>query len=69
MFRSGMPDLRVVIDDMIAEDDKVAVRYTIEGTHEGGPLWHPAYGPTSMYRELHGGAGVGRQDSGALANH
>ena len=30
-----MPDLRVVIDDMIAEDDKVTVRYTIEGTHEG----------------------------------
>ena len=30
-----MPDLRIVIDDMIAEDDKVAVRYTIEGTHEG----------------------------------
>ncbi len=35
MFRGGMPDLRVVIDDMIAEGDKVAVRYTIEGTHEG----------------------------------
>jgi len=35
MFRTGMPDLRIVIDDMIAEGDKVAVRYTIEGTHEG----------------------------------
>lgn len=35
MFRSGMPDLRLVIDDMIAEGDKVAVRYKIEGTHEG----------------------------------
>ena len=35
MFRGGMPDLRVVIDDMIAEGDKVAVRYTLEGTHEG----------------------------------
>jgi steroid delta-isomerase-like uncharacterized protein len=35
MFRSGMPDLRVTIDDMIAEGDKVATRYTIEGTHEG----------------------------------
>jgi predicted ester cyclase len=30
-----MPDSRVVISDMIAEGDKVAVRYTIEGTHEG----------------------------------
>ncbi len=35
MFRSAMPDLKVVIEDMIAEGDKVVVRYTLEGTHEG----------------------------------
>jgi steroid delta-isomerase-like uncharacterized protein len=35
MFRSGMPDLRVIVEDMIAEGDKVATRYTLEGTHEG----------------------------------
>jgi steroid delta-isomerase-like uncharacterized protein len=35
MFRSAMPDLKVVIEDMIAEGDKVATRYTLEGTHEG----------------------------------
>ncbi len=35
MFQNGMPDLRVIVEDMIAEDDKVAVRYTLEGTHEG----------------------------------
>ena len=35
MFRSGIPDLRVVVEDMIAEGDKVATRYTLEGTHEG----------------------------------
>jgi steroid delta-isomerase-like uncharacterized protein len=35
MFRSGMPDLRVKILDMIAEGDKVATRYMVEGTHEG----------------------------------
>ena len=34
MFRSAMPDLKVIIDDMIAEGDKVATRYTLEGTHE-----------------------------------
>ncbi len=34
MFRSGMPDLRDVIEDMIAEGDKVATRYTLEGTHD-----------------------------------
>ena len=35
MFRSAMPDLKVVIEDMVAEGDKVATRYTLEGTHEG----------------------------------
>jgi steroid delta-isomerase-like uncharacterized protein len=35
MFRSAMPDLVIVIEDTIAESDKVAVRYTLEGTHEG----------------------------------
>jgi len=35
MFRAGMPDLRVVIEDVIAEGDKVMMRYRIEGTHEG----------------------------------
>jgi steroid delta-isomerase-like uncharacterized protein len=35
VFRAGMPDLRVVIEDMIAEGDKVVMRYRIEGTHEG----------------------------------
>lgn len=44
MFRSGIPDLKVVIDDMIAEGDKVAVRYTIEGTHEGDLFGVPPTG-------------------------
>jgi predicted ester cyclase len=35
MFRSGIPDLRVLVEDMIAEGEKVATRYTLEGTHEG----------------------------------
>jgi steroid delta-isomerase-like uncharacterized protein len=35
MFHSAMPDLRVVIEDMVAEGEKVATRYALEGTHEG----------------------------------
>jgi steroid delta-isomerase-like uncharacterized protein len=35
MFRAGMPDLRVDIEDVIADGDKVVMRYRIEGTHEG----------------------------------
>jgi steroid delta-isomerase-like uncharacterized protein len=32
---SAFPDFNKSIDDMVAEDDKVAVRYTIQGTHKG----------------------------------
>ena len=34
-YRSAFPDLHVTIDDMIAEGDKVATRFTITGTHQG----------------------------------
>lgn len=33
--REGLPDATVTIEDMIAEDDEVLVRFTLEGTHEG----------------------------------
>ena len=29
------PDARFVVEDLIAEGDRVAVRYTLRGTHEG----------------------------------
>jgi predicted ester cyclase len=32
---TAFPDLSLSIDDMIAEGDKVAVRYTFQGTHRG----------------------------------
>jgi steroid delta-isomerase-like uncharacterized protein len=33
MFHSAMPDLKIVVEDMVAEGDKVATRYALEGTH------------------------------------
>jgi len=35
MFRTAFPDLNITIKDMIAEDDKIATRWTMGGTHEG----------------------------------
>ena len=35
MLRSAFPDLHMYIDDLIAEEDKAAVRITITGTHTG----------------------------------
>jgi predicted ester cyclase len=35
MFASAFPDMRVTIEDLIAEGDKVAARYYWSGTHQG----------------------------------
>lgn len=34
-IRRGFPDIHVTIEDIVAEGDKVAVRNTWRGTHEG----------------------------------
>jgi steroid delta-isomerase-like uncharacterized protein len=35
LFRTVFPDLEWRIDDLIAEDDKVVARTTMQGTHQG----------------------------------
>ena len=37
----AFPDARIVTDDVIAEDDKLAHRYTFYGTHRGEYLGFP----------------------------
>jgi steroid delta-isomerase-like uncharacterized protein len=34
-FRAAFPDLHVTVDDMVAENDKVAVRLSATGKHQG----------------------------------
>lgn len=34
-LRSAFPDLRLTIEDMVAEDNKVVSRWSLGGTHEG----------------------------------
>ena len=34
-FCDALPDIHVTIDDMIVEGDKIAMRYTMTGTHKG----------------------------------
>ena len=65
MFRSGMPDLRVVIEEMIAEGDKVATRYTLEGTHEGELFGVP---PTGRRLSV-GSISVERVSEGKIREH
>lgn len=35
MMRAGFPDIQWTLEEMIAEGDKVAARFTKRGTHQG----------------------------------
>lgn len=35
MIETGFPDFRVTVEDLFGEGEKVAVRFTFLGTHEG----------------------------------
>jgi len=47
--RTTFPDIHVTIEDMIAEGDKVATRWTIVGTQEGETLGIPPTGKTVTF--------------------
>ena len=51
VYRSAYPDLRFVIEDMIAEADNVAVYWAMSGTHLGGFRGMP---PTGKHVEADG---------------
>ena len=50
-FRSAFPDLRVTTEDIIAEGDKVVLRWTARGTHRGEL---PGIPPTGKQATLKG---------------
>ena len=37
-LRGGLPDIHMTIEDLIAEGDKVTIRITVTGTHQGNQL-------------------------------
>jgi predicted SnoaL-like aldol condensation-catalyzing enzyme len=49
--RVAFPDQRVTIQDLLAEGDRVAVRFTLEGTHRGDLLDLP---PTGRHVSVQG---------------
>ena len=43
-YQLGLPDIHMVIEDLLAEDDKVAVRWTARATHTGELMGIPPTG-------------------------
>lgn len=52
MFRNAFPDYWMRIDHMVAEDDRVAARFTQGGTHQGELFGIPATGKTVEFTEM-----------------
>ena len=50
-LRTAFPDIRIVVEDIVAEGDKVAARAVVRGTHQGDYLGIP---PTGRQIEVHG---------------
>jgi len=46
MMRSGFPDIQWTIEDMVTENEKVAVRFIMRGTHKGAFFGVPTTGKT-----------------------
>jgi steroid delta-isomerase-like uncharacterized protein len=63
MFASAFPDWQESIQDVIAEDDKVVLRVTAGGTHQGEFQGMPASGRTVTIT----GMGIARIEDGRIA--
>lgn len=48
MYRAAFPDLHVSIDDTIAEGDRVVIRWTARGTHQGELMGVPPTGKQAV---------------------
>ncbi|HVX28857.1 MAG TPA: ester cyclase, partial [Nitrolancea sp.] len=47
----AFPDLHIAIEDVIAEGDKVVIRNTVTGTHQGEYMGLPPTGRSITYKE------------------
>jgi predicted ester cyclase len=52
-FRRGLPDLHAELQDLIAEGDRVAMRVTVTGTHDGPLFGHEPTGRPVSLEQFH----------------
>jgi steroid delta-isomerase-like uncharacterized protein len=62
MYREAFPDLRITVEDQIAEGDMVVTRWTGTGTHQGDGLGVPASGKSTTVT----GIGIDRFEGGMI---
>jgi len=62
---AGLSDVSMAIEDMIAEDDRVAVRLTAHAVHTGEFMGMPASGKAYTIPEIH----IFRIRDGRIAEH
>lgn len=65
MMYQSFPDLKVRIDDEVAEDDRVVARTTWTGTHKGEFLGIPATGKQVSFSSID----IGRFKDGKITEH
>ena len=65
MFTGAFPDMSFQIEDLIAEEDKVVMRITSTGTHQGDLMGIAATGKKISYGEIH----VGWIAGGKIVEH
>lgn len=61
-YRTALPDLSVTVEDLVAEDEMVAHRFTIRGTHKGYLMGVPATGEKVEFT----GTVISRFDDGEI---
>lgn len=64
-YIKAFPDMQYKIEDLIAEDDKVAIRHTTSGTHRGTFMGIPATGRRVQFS----GISILHVTNGRIAGH
>ena len=62
---TGFPDYKTVIEDLIAEGDKVAVRIRMSGTHTGSFMGIPPTGKKVEFTGMY----IARIENGMIVEH